>query len=283
MPGVTVELFEDVDGDGTFTSAGTTITDGTGKYEFTGLIPGDYYVEITPPTGYSVSPQDTSTTTDAFDSDIDPVTNQTPVVTLAPNEHNPTLDAGVYLTLPTAPENASLGDYVWYDADQDGIQDSSESGIAGVTVHLFSDLDGNGSIDTSGTSSPDYYASTTTDATGHYEFLNLAPSEDYQVQFVAPAGYTITAQDVTSDTDYIAGTGGEGDNDSDADPATGLTTTTTLDAGENDLSWDAGMYLDSGDQPASLGDYVWLDANQDGIQDSSESGIPGVMVELYSA
>ena len=37
---------------------------------------------------------------------------------------------------------------------------------------------------------------------------------------------------------------------------------TTLDPGENDPTWDAGMYV-----LASLGDYVWYDVDQDGIQD----------------
>jgi hypothetical protein len=33
--------------------------------------------------------------------------------------------------------------------------------------------------------------------------------------------------------------------------------------------------------PAIYGDYVWLDIDQDGIQDGGESGISGVRVDLY--
>ena len=54
---------------------------------------------------------------------------------------------------------------------------------------------------------------------------------------------------------------------------TGRTIPTNLIAGENDLTWDAGLY-----QPASLGDFVWLDADADGIQDATETGIDGVTV-----
>jgi serine-aspartate repeat-containing protein C/D/E len=64
--------------------------------------------------------------------------------------------------------------------------------------------------------------------------------------------------------------------DSDPDPTTGQTATTTLVSGENDLSWDAGIF-----QRASLGDYVWEDTNADGIQDGTETGINGVTVTLF--
>ena len=39
-------------------------------------------------------------------------------------------------------------------------------------------------------------------------------------------------------------------------------------------------------QPAgtkSLGDKVWLDANENGIQDTGERGVSGVIVEVFSA
>ena len=59
-----------------------------------------------------------------------------------------------------------LGDRVWYDQDQDGIQDPSEPGYNGVTVDLYDDATCSGSP----------MASTTTGATGSdgfYEFTDL--------------------------------------------------------------------------------------------------------------
>ncbi len=50
-----------------------------------------------------------------------------------------------------------------------------------------------------------------------------------------------------------------------------------MTAGENDLTWDAGLY-----QTTSLGDFVWNDLNADGIQDAGEAGIDGVTVNLYA-
>jgi hypothetical protein len=148
---------------------------------------------------------------------------------------------------------ASLGDYVWLDENGNGQQDSSEMGVPNVLVYL---LDSTGAI----------IDSTSTDPTGRYGFDALDPGT-YSVQFVAPAGYAITAQDQ-----------GDDKTDSDADPITGQTAPTTLDPLENDPTLDAGLYL-----PAALGDYTWIDANNDGIQDPSELGINGVPVYLLDA
>ncbi|HHB90867.1 MAG TPA: hypothetical protein ENK60_06120, partial [Anaerolineae bacterium] len=53
LDGVTVELFKS---DGT--SMGTTTTANGGQYSFDNLVPGDYYVVFTLPSGYVFSPQD---------------------------------------------------------------------------------------------------------------------------------------------------------------------------------------------------------------------------------
>ena len=50
-----------------------------------------------------------------------------------------------------------IGNYVWFDTNEDGIQDAGESAISGVTVELY---------DATGT----LLASTMTDADGHYAF-----------------------------------------------------------------------------------------------------------------
>src|SRR5690606_27043735 len=71
--------------------------------------------------------------------------------------------------------------------------------------------------------------------------------------------------------------GGNDATDSDADTATGRTATTTLVSGENDTTWDAGMY-----QYASIGDRVWLDLNGNGVQDGGESGVANIPVTLYT-
>ncbi|MEM8859287.1 MAG: SdrD B-like domain-containing protein, partial [Chloroflexota bacterium] len=235
---------------------GTTTTDLDGLYEFRDLTPGDYYIEVVPPVGYEVTTQDSGD--DALDSDIDPVTGQTIPTMLVADEYDPTWDAGLVREEPNT-TLASLGNFVWLDADQDGIQEAGEPGVPNVTVTLY---------DITGT----IVATTTTDANGLYEFVDLTPA-DYYVQFATPAGYTLTGQDAGSDDTL----------DSDANVATGETTPTTLDPGENDITWDAGIYEVLSPTLAAIGNYVWFDSDQDGLQDVGEPGVQDVVVNLYDA
>ncbi len=253
IAGVTVKLYKDADGDGVAEPGGddgaaiaTDTTDASGIYGFDNLDPGDYFVEFTKPSGFDkASPSTPGAASDPSDSDADETTGLTDVTTLVSGENDPTWDAGFY-------KLASLGDYVWEDMDADGVQDAGEPGIEGVTVNLL-DGSGNPTGDT-----------TTTDASGAYSFDNLEPG-DYAVEFVLPSGYVFSPQDQGDDA-----------TDSDADPNTGKTATTTLTSGENDPTWDAGMY-----RKASLGDYVWEDLDADGVQDAGEPPIAGVTVKLY--
>ena len=226
----------------------TDITDAGGNYGFADLAPGDYFVEFEAPAGYAFSPQDQGGD-GALDSDADTSTGRTMTINLESGEDDDAWDAGLY-------QPASIGDFVWYDTNLDGIQDVGEGGIAGVTVNLY---DGAGVLTDT----------IPTDGNGAYNFGNLVAG-DYSLEFVPPAGYEFTLQDQGSD-DAL---------DSDADPSNGLTILTTLDPGENELDWDAGLYLPDL-HPASIGDTVWNDVDVDGIQDAGEDGIYAVTVNLY--
>jgi len=230
----------------------TVTTDGSGYYAFTGLKPGDYAVQFVKPDGYQMTLRNQGSD-DSADSDADTATGRTAAVTLAAGEHNPTVDAGMYIP---GVRPAGIGDYVWYDVNQNGVQDAGEPGIAGVTVKLIEPVSGN------------TIATVTTDGSGYYAFTGLKPG-DYKIAFELPSGYLFAPQNQGTDDSA----------DSDADPATGLTERITLSSGENDSAPDAGMYI-PGVKPASLGDYVWYDANHNGIQDKDESGISGITVRL---
>jgi len=121
-------------------------------------------------------------------------------------------------TIPLYPICNSVGDYVWNDEDGDGIQDSDETGIDGVTVELY-------------TCDDEFIDSTITSDGGIYE-LSAFPPGSYYVKFIAPTGYEFTLQDVGSD-DTI---------DSDADPNTGETVCIDFGSGSEYDIWDAGMY-----------------------------------------
>lgn len=151
-------------------------------------------------------------------------------------------------------EKASLGDFVWLDLNQNGIQDAGEPGFPGVVVNLF-DCSNNA------------MGSTITDPDGNYLFNNLTPG-CYLVQFEKPEGYDFSPKNSV---------GGGAAVDSDASPS-GSTDEIVLNPGDNDLTWDAGLIQ----IPTSeMGDFVWEDLNANGTQETGEPGIAGVNVSLY--
>jgi hypothetical protein len=238
VAGVTVNLLDAGGG-----SVALTVTAGDGSYSFTGVTPGDYRVEFVAPSGYSFSPVDQGAD-DTIDSDADGTTGRSPLFTVVSGGSDVTVDAGVF-------SPASAGDLVWDDLDADGVQDSGEPGLAGVTVNL---LDAGGGT----------VASTTTAGNGSYSFTGLVPG-DYRVEFVAPSGFSFSPVDQGAD-DTV---------DSDADGTTGRSPLFTVVSGGSDLTVDAGLYA-----PAAIGDVVWDDLDADGIQDSGEPGMAGVTVNL---
>jgi len=92
-----------------------------------------------------------------------------------------------------------------------------------------------------------------TDANGNYLFEDVFPGE-YCIEFVEstiPADFFFTSQDQ----------GGDDAADSDVD-AVGKTDPFTVVAGQDDdLTFDAGIY-----DPVNIGDTVFNDIDQDGIQ-----------------
>ena len=229
---------------GAAVSLGTTTTAAGGAYSFTGLTPGVYFVGFTLPAGYQFSALDQGAD-DALDSDADTISGQTTTYTLTSGETETSVDAGMFTT-------GSIGDFVWEDLDGDGLQDAGEPGIDGVTVDL---LDFGGAV----------INTTTTAGGGAYSFAGLAPAQ-YRIRFTTPLGYNFTTQFVGLD-DTI---------DSDASQITGETALVTIVSGETNNRLDVGMYL-----PATIGDFVWIDYNGDGLQ--AEAGLPGVTVELLDS
>jgi hypothetical protein len=219
VPGVTVTLYGE-----SGVPVATTTTNDQGLYLFPSLIPGNYWVQFTPPSGYHISPQDQGD--DAADSDANPATGATIVTTLEPGETDLTWDLGLY-------QLAAIGNYTWIDDNANGLQDANEPPIGGVTVHLFK-ADGT------------LVNTTQTNSAGFYSFTDLMPGDYYLVfdPTTLPSGYRLTQRDAGDDA-----------LDSDADPTTGVTIVTTLTAGENDLTWDAGLVkINGGTDPTGLED-----------------------------
>lgn len=100
VPNVNVYLFNCDD-----SQVGMTTTDAQGKYLFSNLIGGSYYVKFDAPQGYAftVSLQGNDA---AKNSDANVVTGKTSCFTLADGENNLTIDAGIYV--PTSSNTPDL-------------------------------------------------------------------------------------------------------------------------------------------------------------------------------
>ena len=223
-------------------------------------------------------------------------------------------------------EKLIIGDFVWDDVNNNGLQDANEPGIDGVTVSLF---DANDNL----------VAETVTANGGEYVF-EVCPGEYFVVFGDFPTGFGVTTPNAGDDTL---------DSDADADGRTpmfemtdtdnttidcGLVTLCTIEAtisgdeevcsGEEAMLTAAGgdTYLwSTGETTASItvdptsttsysvvvsdstvvdcseelsitvnvtekliiGDFVWNDVNNNGLQDADEPGIDGVTVSLFDA
>ncbi|MEN9548029.1 MAG: hypothetical protein RIR12_620 [Bacteroidota bacterium] len=279
----------------------TTTTNASGNYYFSALsssdnrkpvswtgigntlLPGyEYRIEVATPTGTSLTKTDAASNgQDHIDSDA-VLNGANAFVIFNTSNINHNYDIG-FKTL------ASIGDKVWRDDNKDGIQDTGEPGVAGITVMLYQ----NGTDGVPGNTDDIIIGTTVTDAYGIYLFDNLSPSTNaatsYSVGFTLPANYQFTTQTNTqvtgtSDaTNTTTTTGGStAANGSDASTTTGRTGSFWLTAGEAERRADAGLQFN---QPNvnSIGDRVWLDIDNDGIQDATEAGVSGVTVTLYAS
>src|SRR5690606_36528639 len=132
-----------------------------------------------------------------------------------------------------------------------GIIDSGETGVPNVIVCLY-----NATNDA-------MLECISTDSNGYYYFTNVYPG-DYYLIFHAPTAYNFSPF-------YGVGYNNTAD-------ATGRTVNFNLSPGENDYTWDAGIY-----QNASVGDSVWNDQNANGIYEGVGVGISGVTVQLFNS
>ncbi|GAB4029066.1 SdrD B-like domain-containing protein [Spirosoma gilvum] len=150
--------------------------------------------------------------------------NNTPLLAAEP------IKVGIKLA---APAPAFYGDYVWYDTNHNGLQDTGEQGVDGVKVILYQDNGDNVANPATDTE----IAFTITGNGGKYLFPNLQAGNYYAV-FFPPTSYSVSppnqGSDDTIDSDGTLTT-------SQGVPAY-ITAITQLDANETDLTWDLGIY-----------------------------------------
>ena len=124
--GVTVQL-RGAGADGILFTADDSLANTTstadGSYLFSGVAPGEYVVDVT----------DTGAVLSSYSLTSGPHSNSDPTapITVIGGQIYDTADFGY--NPPDAQDN-TIGDLVWYDADNDGAQDGNESGIPNVSV-----------------------------------------------------------------------------------------------------------------------------------------------------
>lgn len=269
--GVTVRLL-DAGGNPVKDASGadiTATTDANGNYTFTRLPMGSYKVEVVAGEakvdGADVNLADYKQTygygssTKRSEAGKGTLVTPTPIALTSAAPNATKVDFGFV-------KPASVGNFVWFDPNKNGLQDADEAGVAGVTVTL-TDGAGNPVIDLDGNP----VKPVTTDANGKYEFTNLMPNvdrivanageENYKVVFTVPAGYSAT-------------TSNAGDPEKDSN---GADSSVTLAQGQNDETVDFGLVADG-----TIGDTLFWDVDNNG--GSAPSGpdkpLAGVTVTL---
>ena len=278
VPGVTVSLY-DTGGN----LIASEVTDSNGEYYFDrseGVEPNtSYFVKLDNASdylssgalfGFRLTESDyASNSDDEFDSDAAYDGNNYPSISLdspASGDFDHSFDFGF-----VKPANLEIGNYVWFDDNNDGIQDSGELPVIGVTVRL---IDINTGLPV---------ATKLTDSQGEYYFNDLdglLPGKEYYVVLDNPIdfqnggaldGYVLTTVDA----------GSSDEKDSDAALVNGIPSISLIAPASNAFnhSYDFGFVSEA--LPIGIGNFVWYDADLDGVQDFTEPIFEGVTVNLY--
>ncbi len=233
IPGITIQLYT---AEGVLVS--TEITDANGNYNFTDILPGAYYTQISDFEGWELTQQGVgsgNTNSDGMLSNGVVVTN---IFQLSHGVKTDLLDFG--FCRPVL--DAMISGTVWFDINNNGVLEN-ENYLDGVTITL---LDCN----------ENFITSTNTNGNGQYSFPNLAPG-NYVVNVGLDSGFNYT---FGPDVDINAN---------------GNSECLTLEGGDEEI-------VDAGLVPlVSIGDFIWNDANKNGIQDPGEGGVEGIIIFIY--
>lgn len=258
IPNVTVVLYDSNDN-----VIAITTSDANGNYLFEDIPSGQYYLgfdvpsvngeEFVPTSAFSGNSTD-------LDSDVTGANgpNTTQVFTLSGNQEINSVDAGFYQCVP-------FGDYVWYDSNMNSIQDPEENGLNGIKIRVYR-------LESSG------YELFDETKTGHKPDT---PSDDGYWKFCLPPGtYYVEVVENIQHLVLVQPNRGSNDNlDSDVTGQFGPNTTGSyfLQSGNDECSVGAGFHNES-----TIGNQVWLDLDENGIQDSGEPGLEGILLSLYT-
>ena len=299
----------------------TTTTDADGNYFFGWLAPGDYVVEILAEDNFesgqpleqfhrSSDPTETADNQeDGDDNGMQPgglgTDVSSPVITLSAGDEptgttesgqggaqDDNLDSNGDMTVDFGfiPE-FSIGSNVFVDNNDNGIRDPEDEGIEGVLVEVFN----TGADGIAENADDQLVGSDVTDANGDYFVGWLRPGDFYAViaepseEFPRSSGPTNLTpdEDLDNDDNGIQDAPGDGvwsnvitlsANDEPTDePGSGGDQDDALDDDNGNMTLDFGFTPE-----LSIGSTVFVDNNDNGIQDPDDEGIEGVTIEVFS-
>lgn len=230
----------------------TTTTDANGNWSFT-VPAGTYSVAEDQPAAYlpGITKAGTVTGAGSTPGTVPAGTSNGPNGSNANIINNIVLGTGGTSTANNFGEvrASSLAGRVYQDADYNGASSAGDPGIAGVTVTLTgTDMYGN----------PVSLTTTTAAGTGNYAFNNLTPG-NYTLTETQPAGF--------ADGSDAAGTAG-------GTVANDVVSAIALRSNVNGTGYDFGELL------TRVSVRVFVDANNDGIPQAGDTGIPNVELRL---
>ena len=238
------------------TATATTAANGTYSFSTDSngnpIAPGTYQIAETQPSGYLQGVNAVGTVDGTTDGTLIPVDKIGSIVETSGQ-------AGINYNFGEV-KAVSLAGIVYHDLYANGVLDSGEPGIAGVTVTLS----GTNNLGVSVT------ATTTTAADGSYTFSTdsngntLAPGT-YQITETTPAGFLQIAANVGTVNGSTDGTAA----------SSGKITTIALISAQAGINYDFGDY-----KPPQVNGVVYQDTNGNGVLDSGEPGIAGVTLTL---
>ncbi|WP_050769497.1 MSCRAMM family protein [Blastopirellula marina] len=243
--GVTVVLL-----DASGVQVGTTTTNSDGSYSFTGLRAGSYQVVETQPTNYL----------DGLDA-AGTIGGTTVGAALNPGDKINAIelkwgDDGIDYNFGEI-KPVSISGYVYHDLDNDGLKETGEAGIGGVSVQVINTV-------------TNQIFSVTTDNDGYYEVVGLPPGT-YRITETQPVPY-IDGKDA-------AGTVGGSTRGGAVNPGDELNAI-SLVSGDTGINYNFGEIL-----PGSISGKVHL-TDRDGncfSEEAYNSPIEGAIVRLYDS
>lgn len=254
IPGVMVILYDILDN-----VVAATETDGSGFYQFTDILGGDYYV-VFEQDDVDLAPTITGAGNDANDSNITEENGpgSTATFTLIAGQDNNTIDGGYFQCL-------DIKGVTYYDVNEDDIRQPTENGINGLMTNLYRRVNGTWVLWDSETTHHDY---DTPSDDGIWDFC--VPPGTYYVEVMMPPIGLVRVRPFVGGSNY----------DSDINGANGPNTTPTftLYPGGSKTDLGAGYY-----PMATVGNKVWFDQNANGIQEENEEKAEGINVQVYNA